>query len=493
MSRDTGKRWWVSSRVRHAATNPPTLVAATTGRDILPTQAGDRLSAPGAGWSGHAISKAPFLSPDDPKNPRFRDIWCVLPERRANVTLLAALMMPAFVGAAGLGVEASNWGVLQSEMQRSADAGARAAALVYQSTVNAQTAANAAADVVELNGITGASSRTWNSSTSTLTDNLITVTKVSGIRTASDSAFEVTIQRAIPLALAKLFISGSTITVASASWAEIVVAPSTQPCVTALSTTSSAITLSGSATINAPTCAVRSNGGASLSGSSSITAASIYTGRTISGSGSASVSGTKAQNAGTIADPYASYSPVQNAIKQLSGSGGTNENLSGSNTATIAPGTYSSISTSGLSQLTMQPGLYIVNGNLSFSGKSIAGSGVTIVSSGTMSVSGSTAVTLSAPGTTPTGGAVSGVGFVTTSTGTVDLSGSGGLMLTGVIYAPKALINISGSAGYGSTSCLELISNTITISGSASLGGSCTSMGALAYGASNATTVALVQ
>jgi hypothetical protein len=65
-----------------------------------------------------------------------------------------------------------------------------------------------------------------------------------------------------------------------------------------------------------PGCAVRSNGGISLQGSASLTASSVYAGGLITGAGAGP---TWHQNAGTIADPYASYPPIQTAFTALGG------------------------------------------------------------------------------------------------------------------------------------------------------------------------------
>jgi uncharacterized membrane protein len=54
------------------------------------------------------------------------------------VAVISGLLMPAFLGAAGLGAEASNWSVLQLELQRASDAAAMGAAVVYSSTSDAQ-------------------------------------------------------------------------------------------------------------------------------------------------------------------------------------------------------------------------------------------------------------------------------------------------------------------------------------------------------------------
>src|SRR4029077_10772328 len=98
---------------------------------------------------------------------------------------------------------ASNWGVMVVELQRTADAAALGASVAYSAAPNAQSAANAAADIAELNGMP-AGTRHWTSSTKTLTDGLITAKLVTGVRSASDIAFQVTLGETVPLAFAKL-------------------------------------------------------------------------------------------------------------------------------------------------------------------------------------------------------------------------------------------------------------------------------------------------
>ncbi len=421
----------------------------------------------------------------------------MFPKRAGNVALLAGLLMPAFLGTAGLGVEAANWGVLSTEMQRGVDAASQTAGMVYNSSGNnAQTAADAAADIMELNNLVSGT-RTWNATSNTLTEGNVTIHKVSGLRTASDPAFSVSVYKSIPLAFAKLFSSNASLPISAQSWAEVVTSSSgAQPCVTALSTSTTSVQVTGAATINGSSCAVRANGGMNLTGSASITAAETDAGGSITTSGTATVHGTKHTNDGTIADPYASNSAVQNAIAGLKSGSGTAYSSPTYGSATISPGTYSSITTQGSASVTLSPGLYVVNGNVHFgNGSTVSAAGVTIVSSGTLTLDGSVPLTWSAPTSTSTSGGLPGVAYVSTTTGTTTLGGSGSLTITGVLYTPNSAMSISGAATYGATSCLEVVVSTITVTvtGSGSLGGSCTSMGTIGWGSSTKKTVALVQ
>jgi Flp pilus assembly protein TadG len=426
-----------------------------------------------------------------PITPLFR-LWR---EPRANVALLAALLLPVFIGAAGLGVEASSWSVLQTRLQRTADMAALAASVVYSSSLNYQTAALAAADIIELNGFV-ADTRSWIPATKTLTEGAITVQQVSGIRKGSDPAFKVTVHRTVSPVFAKLFVSATSYTVPASATAELVSIASAQPCIVALGTTSTAISVSGSTTITATGCSARSNGGVSLTGSSSITAASVYAGSSIAISGTSAVHATTYPNNGTIPDPYANSTRLQDALHQLGSCPAcTAVSLSHVDSPPpISPGSYSSISVVGNSTLTLNAGLYVVNGPVTVSnGARMSGSGVTIVASGPVTFNGDGAVNLTAPGTSPVGNAVSGVVIAGTSTSTTTFGNSATPKLTGMIYYPNGNLTISGAVSYGATSCLEMIAKTVTLTGSASFSSNCSSLGALSFGSINGSTASLVE
>lgn len=414
--------------------------------------------------------------------------------RRGNVAVLSALLMPLFLGAAGLGVEASNWSVKEAELQRMADVAAIGAGIAYSASSNAHTAASAAADISEMNGMP-AGTRSWNSTTKTLTDGIVTVQQISGIRNSSDVAFKVSLGQSVGLAFARLFVSATSYMVPAFSTAELVPITSAQPCIVALGTTSTAISISGATTITATGCSARSDGGVGLTGSSSITAAAVYAASSITTSGTAAVHATQYADDGTIADPYASNTTLQNALSQLGTCSSCSAvSVTNSNSQTINPGTYSSISATGASTLTLNPGLYVVDGTVSVGNSAaMSGSGVTIVASGAITFSGAGTIKLTAPGTSPTGSAVPGVVLAGTSTSTTQFGNSASPKLTGVIYYPNGNLTISGAVSYGSTSCLEFIGKTLTLTGSASFSSSCSSLGAATFGSVSGATTALVQ
>jgi hypothetical protein len=448
-------------------------------------------------------------------------------------------MAPVLSGAVALGVEVTSWSGVQVNLQRTADASARAGAIYcYNYAINnsgssclsnataAQTAATLAARLAEVNGITGASSPSWNASTKTYTDNLVTAQIVSGVKSSSDTAVQVSVQESVPLTISRAFTSGSSVTVSAASTGEVVATTTSggggQPCLVALAgdsngtTTGTDISMSGSFVITAPTCTIRSDQGLSMSGSAVVTTAGIYAGGSISTSGSIVITGAENQSAGQISDPYAGDTTLQAALTTANSATGSAITCSGSNSCTgptgwgscgggkctLNPGTYSALSVSGSTIIVFNPGLYTIAGNISFSGSTnISGSGVTILmgkgSGNTFTVSGSTIVSLSAATTAgASGGAIPGILIASQSTGGSSFSGSSGLGFTGVIYYPNGPLTISGSAASGSLTCAEVIAYTISLSGSANLSSSCSSYGAATFGSLASTTTyttALVQ
>jgi hypothetical protein len=419
-------------------------------------------------------------------------------DRCANVATLSAMLMPLFMGAAGLGVEASSWGVTETELQRTADLSALGAAVAYSATSNAQTAARAAADVAELNGM-AAGTRSWNTTTKKLTDGLTTIQQVAGIRNTSNVAFLATVQKSVPLSFAKLFVSATSYTIPADSRAELIPTVTAQPCVLGLAgyktgdTSITAVNNSGSITVNATGCAIRSNGIMNVSGGANITASGLYAGSAITVSNNSQIHSLKFPNDGQIADPYANYSPMQNAFAALGSCPSCAAvKVSGGNSQTISPGTYSGIQVSG--SLTLQPGLYVVDGDVTVSGSGgLTATGATIVTNGNVSLTGSQLTTLTAPGTSPVGGAVPGVAIAGTTTTNTSMTGSSNLLINGVIYFPNSNINFSGSWGNSNSPCLELIGYAVTLSGNSSLGGACTIYGAKTFSAVNTVTATLVQ
>jgi Flp pilus assembly protein TadG len=435
--------------------------------------------------------------------------------RRGSVAVLMAVAMPTMMIVAGVGLEVSEWALASARLQRAADAAAVAGAYYYGSNNDAQKAAGAAADIAELNGFTGGT-RSWNSATKTLTDGSITVVLGTGISNASYTSVKVTISQTVSSSFSGVMnISNRTLTATGYADSIVTTTQSTltdQACMLALGTTGNTstiyINIDGSASAGGPGCAIRSNGGIELSGTGSINASSALAAGTITMSGSASITATKV--AGTIsknssstvtgtisgpavqiADPYKNNATLNAAFSQLSATGKPAYNPNTYGTATVSPGVWSSWNVGGSLALTMNPGLYVITGNVTFGGNAtVTGTGVTIVFGGTFNAGASAHMTLTPPGTSPTGGAVPSVLLASNSSTSVTFSGANQFALTGVQYFPAAAVSFNGSTANSSSNCFELIGKTISVTGAVTFAANCGSYGAASTATGNpATTV----
>ena len=385
---------------------------------------------------------------------------------------------------AALAVEVTSWSVAKLQLQQIADVSAWAGASRYASSTDSRGATNAAADLAEINGITGSSSRTWNATTLTTTDNLITAQIVRGVRVASDVAVQVTVRRVISKALSGIFPSTSTsVTVSAVAVAEIgSLGP--QPCITALGggvdgiTTGTDISVGGNASLIATACSLRSDDGITESNGATINASGVYAGGSISGSG---ICCDTHPNAGQIVDPYAANVPVQNALAQLAPGVGSAVSVKSNKSTSLSPGTYSSWDINGT--LNLSPGLYIVNGDISAGAQSVInGNGVTIVTSGTVNTTGGSSLALTAPTTNAAGNAIPGILFAGNSSNSMAFLGNSTIPVTGVIYFPKATLKFAGTSSAGSDGCTEVIASNITLVGTSNLSANCSAYGTLKFG-----------
>jgi len=424
-------------------------------------------------------------------------------------------------GATALGLEVGSWSVTKILVQRRADMAAYTATSRYLSGDTAQVAANAGVDIAALNGAS-APTRTWaGSPTNKLTAGEVTVQLVSGVRNSANAAMKVVVTTNRSLAFGGLLTAASfggllasrpAVTVTATAYGEVLAAGGTggQPCLVALKSNGTGITVTGGSAISMPNCTARSNAAVSVTNGSAITTPWVYTASaaaTVLGSSSITngtttvtpnnVSGwAKAAplytSAGQAADPYASNTAITAAFNSLSGTKGTA--FAGTwQASTLSPGTYSSIS-SGSGAMTLNPGLYIVNGNINIgNGAAVTGTGVTIVTSGTVSFGGGATVTLSAPLANATSGGIPGIVIAGNSTSTDTLSNGMKPTLTGVVYYPNGTMAISGGVNVGN-SCLEVIAGSVSVSNGSGFGASCTNYGATTFFSLSGTqSTALVQ
>jgi Flp pilus assembly protein TadG len=190
--------------------------------------------------------------------------------------------------------------------------------------------------------------------------------------------------------------------------------------------------------------------------------------------------GTAYAGLGVNQDEYAAFVP---------GAPGTyffnsNINVNGGGTVNFAPGTYyfNGNSFSGGGTIHFAPGTYFFNNvNININGGTVdcptctpwsgTGLGVTLVLLGTssLSISGSTNVSLSAPGTNTFSSDLNGVLIDDQATGAVHINGNGAVQLAGAMYFPNTDVSFGGTAQPANTTCSEVIAKTLNMTGSAYL------------------------
>lgn len=187
----------------------------------------------------------------------------LLRDLTAGVTTLGVLALPAMIGATGLTVDVSRGYQQKVTNQRAADMAALAAATAYKANASTALLQPTAADMVRVNGLTG---------TTTTAD------LVNNYPTTGQTSIKVTVTRPVPFYLASVVGLTGSFNVNAVSYAQIGgTAAASAPCYLALSTSTTAINMSGGATISAPNCSIAAVGGINQ-GATSMSAKDVISG-----------------------------------------------------------------------------------------------------------------------------------------------------------------------------------------------------------------------
>ena len=416
---------------------------------------------------------------------------CLWRNRRGAAALIAAIAAPVVLISVALGVEVSHWATRKLDYQRGADTAALAGGAALARNDTPEQAANAAADVAELSGIAGGA-RSWTPASLVLTDNLITVTITNGIHNSADPAVLVSVQGSVPLLFSRLITAATQITLGANAMAEL----GPQPCILTLGGSGNGISASGNVTMAMPGCAMYSDSSISMTGTDTIDAAALYASGGIRIGSNVSGTGTNpsVQYAGVapLSDPYARDNAVQSALAKASCAPTQLPVVSG-NTVTLNPNTcYGSISISGTQTLVFKgAGLYTINGSFNATGSSsqntaIDGAGITIVSTGALSITGhfnNGAVTLTAPTiATAQNGAIPGILFASDTSVGSSVAGNAPIPFTGLIYTPNAALSFSGTPTSTSGGCDKVIARSVSMVGNAVLASACSNYDLNSFG-----------
>lgn len=178
-----------------------------------------------------------------------------------------------------------------------------------------------------------------------------------------------------------------------------------------------------------------------------------------------------------------SSSPVPVPATCASTGGGSYNVVAGT---TLRPGCYTSLNFPSGGIVTLSPGLYLIDGDLSFGSGTVTGSGVTFYYSGQLSF-GSGLYTLSAPNDTTQ--LFNGVLFAESifDPDAITFGGNSNTVIKGIVYAPGTSFSMHGNPGI--TLDADFVVHDITLSGNVSF----TSYAALSGIDSPLSSIALVE
>jgi len=435
-------------------------------------------------------------------------------DRRGNIAILTALLMPVVIGGFGLGAEIGYWFYSTRAMQNAADAAAVAAA-----TNGSSTYATEAQAVTSLYGFQNG-----------VRNVTVTASDVAACPSGGNNCYSVAITSLAPQFLSQMVGFKGTTTVSGVHYTQLTATATAtiqangDACVLALdpSDPSSVTTTGGNISLLNCDLQVNSNSSTALTVTGGVISASAINVVGNYQSTGGTLTPTPATGKPAISDPYAGLYSQNDvaAIGSQACSGSTTKVTVVSTTQTLPPGNYcGGISVTGGS-LTLSAGQYNIAGGISVTGGSlsldagqynIAGGfsntggtvtlgagqynmmgGVLNITGGTTTGSGVTFVLTDQNGsyasanvtggtvnlTAPTNGSWAGMLVYqdpnAPKSGTDSFTG-GSHTLTGALYFPSQSMTYTG--GSTVSTCTQLIAYKFTFTGGSTIGSSCAGTG----------------
>lgn len=225
-------------------------------------------------------------------------------DRRAAVSIVAALSLPALLAFSSLVAEYGHGLLIKTEDQRVADLAAYAGALAYNANSTTTAMTSAADAAAALNGVASSG---------------VSASLVSSPTGDGSQAVQVTISSNLNLYLAQVIGGGTSLPVKATAYAEL--KAQTGGCIIALSSGGAGVALSGGTAVTASGCSVASNASLTVPCGTSVTAKAVTYGTTaptvgcngIQGPSGGSVSITQK----SVTDPLAGSSGVTAATSHL--------------------------------------------------------------------------------------------------------------------------------------------------------------------------------
>jgi hypothetical protein len=381
---------------------------------------------------------------------------------------LIALGLIAIMGVVSLGIEGAYLLAQARRLQTVADNAAYSGAVAILDKAPADPHTEAAAIIAGSSYASGATPT-------------INIPPLSGPYAGNASAVEVILSQPQSLALAGLVYSGpftierravAAVTYVNGDCA-LILDPTASGSFSVSNNANVSFTGCGLAVNSASTHAIKVQNNASVTGSTASIVGS-YTASDIANNSQFNFN-TVNTNSSPVEDPYASRS-----VPTPGGCSAQNT-WGGSSVATIQPGTYcNGLSFTNNAQITMAPGVYIINqGNFTVANNVVlSGTGVSIVLTsstgsnyGTISFGNNTQINLSAMTTGPTAGMVV---FENPAAplGNTTIKNNTGWVLNGALYLPKQNLTLSNNNATN-TNCMQVISNQLTIKNNVTMNLSC--------------------
>lgn len=401
-------------------------------------------------------------------------------DTRGAIIILWALLLPAILGFIGLGVETAYWYMNERDLQSTTDAAAVAAAYKINTSGSVTTAAQTE---ITRNGYTVSTSPSPSIGNVSVT---VANPPTSGTYSGNSNAVKVTVTQPQDIGIASLFLTSASVSTTATALKQ----SSGEACLLALnSSASGAIDLSGGAQVNMSTCVAAANSTSSsaidVTGGADLTVTNVHTpgNYSVSGTGSSIVNSSPNVTGGSaVTNPYASYTNPTYSGCDYSG----HTQIDGS--VTLSEGVFcGDLTFKNGSNVTLNPGTYVIKGgNLTFK-EAITGTGVTFVltgdpssTTGTVSVNAGASLNLTAPTAADTTGSITGnyAGMVfyqdqNAPTGANNnFNGGSTMSITGAMYFKNQEVTFNGGSSTTST-CLKIVADTIKITGNANMTTSC--------------------
>ncbi len=391
-----------------------------------------------------------------------RNTWkCALKEESGQALVFMLLCMTCILGFVGFATDVGMLLRAKRVVQTAADSGAVAGAAELGQTDLTPTAAALAATAQ--NGITNGSNG------ATVTVN-IPPQYATPAHTGSNCGpggdapcyVEVIVSQKQPTFFMKVFQNLFNLGPITVSARAVAALAKSNGCTYTLGSSGPGIAVTGNATMDVPNCGIfdDSNSGNALdiSGNAALNAKAIGVAGSYSNTGNGSVTPTPIPGMVPESDPLAS-------LPEPSPSSYPSCSAYQPGSKTLTQGCYSGIMIAGNTTLNLNPGLYVIDGDLTLSGNiTVTGTDVTIYLMGGTNISSNVTLDLTAP----TSGVYNGVLFFQSRSNSnpAVIGGNSGSTLEGILYFPNASLTVTGNSG--STIYSDFIAQSLTLNGNAS-------------------------